>query len=186
VIASPPVGGFRSPTKRIVGATVYVIGLVVGAILMALTLHTAASIAAIPLPMVGATAAAAVFIRAFPTRRRILGSRWRVPRRWGQFGHVPYAAVFGFSLGTGILTALPSAGYYSVLAWGVTAQAWERIWPVFLSFALARAVPMIVSSIESRRGGVYPSPHRFDALASSMSRIESGLLVAIATVTFTS
>ncbi len=79
------------------------------------------------------------------------GSRLRVPQSWFQFGDMLYSAAFGIALGSGVLTALSSPGYYAVVAWGLSGEAWRETWPVFVAFAAGRALIFAVNIGTSRK-----------------------------------
>jgi hypothetical protein len=125
----------------------HVAGLVAGALLVASALVGAAAALNIvppefPIGLVGATAAAAAagFIRPLPS------SPWRVPRSWVRLGDTAYSAIFGFVLGLGFATSVPSSGFYFLVAWALSAQ-WATAILVFGLFAVARATPLIVAGV---------------------------------------
>jgi hypothetical protein len=166
----------------------HVLGLPVGALLGATGWHLAGGLVGHPPRwVVGALAAvlAAVALRLLPVH--LEGSPWRVPREWSQLGRVTYAGIFGAALGTGLATALASPALYALFAWGLVAPAWSAVWPVFLAFALGRAVPFGAIGLAGYRHArdvpdVTRDFTRINADVQGMLRRLSGLLPTLAPV----
>src|SRR5690349_12610895 len=99
------VGAAAAHTAAILAGSAFV------ATVLVLTARTAG---ALPPAAVAAVCLAAA--TAVATGVRVPGSRWMVPREWARFGAAGHAACFGFALGTGVMTLLPSAAFYALLA----------------------------------------------------------------------
>ena len=117
------------------GAVLWTVGEVIGPLPHALVVGTAV--------VVGAVCFA---------RLPLLSSPWRVPREWNRFGRVGYAAAFGFALGTGVLTALPSAGLILIGVWSASGVPLHEVGVVWGTFAAAR-----VLTTASASGRSYPA-----------------------------
>jgi hypothetical protein len=123
-----------------------VLSMVVAAIGLSVALHGLGRVSNHPSPLlIPIVALLGVAIRIAPIGLPETG--WRVPRSWARFGHTAYASLFGAVLGVGFLTAIPAAGFYVLLAWGVAAPSWNEIWPVFAAFAGARAMPFLIVAL---------------------------------------
>jgi hypothetical protein len=122
----------------------FVVSLAAGSAALGVTLHLIGSWVRPPDLLVGATAviAAAMAGGLVPS---LPASRWRIPRSWSTFGEGPFVLLFGLVLGLGVLTALPSFGFYVLIAWGLTASFYVT-WPAFLAFAAGRAVPVVAAA----------------------------------------
>lgn len=104
-------------------------------------------------------------------------SKWQVPREWLRFGWVAFTALFGFMLGTGVMTAIASPGFYVLLAWGLAVSHWDSLWPVFMSFGVARALPLLivalgVVNVENR-------PHRMFEWSNEMAKAAFSIQLAL-------
>lgn len=110
------------------------------------------------------------------------GSRWRVPVEWQRVGHTKFAGLFGFSLGLGFATNLPSVGL-PVLVWlGAVTSAWHDAVLLAGAFALGRAAPFVsvVAKNRDREQRWLPSTlRRIDGLAVSLLLLELPLLIAL-------
>lgn len=114
---------------------------------------------------------------------RFRGSPWRVPSSWGRIGKVPYAALFGATLGTGLLNALSSPAYFVLLAWAVlVATTWPPVLLVFAVFALARALPTVVMAAAAGHDGesALNALRVFQSVARYLFIIETIILAALA------
>jgi hypothetical protein len=161
-------------------AGIYATALVAGALAIASALH-AVHLYAVHLPQeaVGVVAVTSAVVAAiFP--HLLPSSPWRVPRSWARFGR-PYAAIFGFALGTGILTALPSVSFYTLLTWGLAAS-WPATWSVFVLFALARATPLFIAAIPSAERDPIRLVGGGRNLAAALAPVEGFLLLALAVI----
>jgi hypothetical protein len=124
--------------------------------------------------LLSAGAVAGVWPR-FPT------SRWRVPRIWAKHGETAYAAVFGFILGVGFVTASPSPGLVAVAVGVMTLGSWNEASLVFVAFALARMTPLVAVAISAaRRQGAFDLLERFGSLAVGFASVEVVVLLAAA------
>jgi hypothetical protein len=102
-------------------------------------------------------------------------------KKWGRFGHTTYAALFGGILGLGVLTTIPSVGFYALLAWGLVAARWHYVWPVFVAFGVTRALPLLLLAIAAQQRREYPARvlERFNRLATLAFSGDIALLTAI-------
>ncbi len=130
-----------------------------------------------------ACSAAAIALQAvLHLRMAPPGSRWMVPRQWARFGTTAYAACFGFALGTGVMTLLPSAALYALLALAESAPRWWQSYVIMVTFAAARGVMVPLLTTRSIRRGLHPSVGG-DRLRDNMARlgvVETVLLAALA------
>jgi hypothetical protein len=146
------------------GVIVYALALPTGALLVGYLLHLAAnSLGHLPAGPLGTVALVSAVIGTGVVPMRLPESRWRIPRSWARFGHAAYSGLFGGILGLGVFTAIPSVGFYALLAWGVTAESWHAVAPVFGAFGLARILPLVVAMVGAKRRGEYPD-EELDAL----------------------
>jgi hypothetical protein len=123
-------------------------------------------------------AVAGVLAPAQPRRTSI--SRWRVPRAWGALGRLPFGFLFGFALGSGVLTATPSVGFIVVVCWLLSTSTGAGFL-VMLAFASARALPAVAIAADPR--GLSERSSAVDRLAKLSGRViglEKVLLVAFA------
>jgi hypothetical protein len=157
VIAPPPVWGLLSRRQSAVALAVYTLAVVAGALALAAVLDAAGHALRAPWAGVGAVALVAAIFAAEALPVQLPQSRWRVPREWGRLGPVGYAAAFGSALGLGVLTALPSPGFYVILYYGLTGASLVSIWIVAIAFAVGRALPMLAIAAATRRSGEYPA-----------------------------
>jgi hypothetical protein len=107
-----------------------------------------------------------------------------VPQKWRRLGHIQYAGLFGAFLGLGILTEIPSFGYVVVLCWSLASLSWHSIWPVAITFALARFMPVLGVALIEMRAPVVPfrSLQIASAAATILVTLETTLLMAFAVV----
>lgn len=109
----------------------------------------------------------------------LMGSPWRVPRSWGRMGLWKYSLLFGFSLGTGVLTALPAPGFY-VLVCAIVADAGAANWLVVaILFSAGRWIAVAATSVAvvSGRPGRLGIVDRAASVATSGRWLEGGLLL---------
>jgi hypothetical protein len=92
--------------------------------------------------IVAAATTAGLIPSPFPT------SPWRVPRGWGQAGDSAFAGLFGYALGLGFLTAIPSAAFYVLVTWALSV-GWGESWLAFVSFGIGRCVPLMAAAFLS-------------------------------------
>lgn len=123
---------------------------------------------------------AAVAVVAGP-RARVPGSAWMVPREWARLHPTGYAAAFGVVLGTGVLTVLPSAALYALLAVAQSAPAWWQCLAVLLTFGAARAGFTAILTMRSVTGSTHPIAHvrGMHARAARAVPLEVGLTVML-------
>jgi hypothetical protein len=112
---------------------------------------------------------------------RLPSSPWRIPRSWVRFGHPAYSAIFGASLGTGLLTALASPALYAMVLWGTAAHAWADAAIVFVGFAVGRVVPVIgIAADAYLRRKAAADPYVIDAALVPLRALEATALLAFA------
>jgi hypothetical protein len=181
VVARPLVQGAQA-TEAAVAAGVHTVALLAGATVTASALVVLRLVAGpAPVPVVAAVCIAAAL--ATVAGVRIPTSRWMVPREWARFGTTGHAALFGFSLGTGVATLLPSAAMYALLVAAESAPSPSRSYALVLTFAAARALMVPFLTVRSAFLGKHPAVG-IDDLRDGMARlgvIEVVLLVALAT-----
>jgi len=110
----------------------------------------------LPLAAVGTVCLLAAAAVAADPRLPAPGSRWMVPREWARFGPTGYAAAFGLVLGTGVVTMMPSAALYAMLATAEAAPAWWQTFLLLLAFGATRALMVVVLTARSARRGRHP------------------------------
>jgi hypothetical protein len=98
-----------SNVKWIGGAVTFALAVGLAAMAFFSAIFTGARIAG-PLPAWVVIAVGALAIPALAFGYSPTGSRWRVPAAWQRAGHLGFAGLFGFSLGLGVVTSLPSVG----------------------------------------------------------------------------
>ena len=157
---------------------IYVAALVAGSVLLAAILDMVGELAPIPTIVVGITAVAAAsmaagLVPALPS------SPWRVPRSWSTFGERPFVVVFGLALGAGVLTALPSFGFYVLLAWGLTVGL-QLALPAFVAFAGGRAAPVLFAAAFWRGDEITEGTSRLRRRMQRVRTLEAVVLGAVA------
>jgi cytochrome c biogenesis protein CcdA len=72
-------------------------------------------------------------------------SGWQVPEKWkSELSPIWSSFLYGAGLGTGLLTAIPSATFYLVLVWVlVTASPWFGLL-CFTMYGIGRAAPIVL------------------------------------------
>lgn len=180
MIARPPVWRETTTAIWIGRLALNFAALVVGALALVVALAgVAALVGRVPAPAVGVVAlgaaAAAAGLIGLPS------PRWRVPRGLAAAGDTAYAVLFGLVLGAGLFTAVPSAGLYILITWGLTAD-WAETWPVFVLFAIGRFVPLAVAAVRSGSADVKSTAWRFRVGRRSLRYAELAVFVAVATV----
>lgn len=135
-------------------------------------------------PTVAVPVVALLSVVTWPLLRgqRLPGRDWQVPQTWGRLGAKVYAAAFGAILGLGVLTRIPSLGFYTLLAWAATAAAWSDAALVMGAFGASRSVPTIAAAVVAERLRSYPA-NLVEQTAFWTRRItplEIGLLAAVA------
>lgn len=105
----------------------------------------------LPVTMVSAVAFSSAAVAAIRPSSLPLGSRWRIPRTWRGLGPTKYAAVFGFILGMGVLTAIPSISFLTLLVWCTSAPAWRDVLLVFVAFGASRSLPLAIATVRANR-----------------------------------
>lgn len=141
MIAAPSVRGLR-----IEGAAInflHVAGLVGGSIGLGAALFAlGAMVGHVPIWIVTGLSFALAVTSVVRPNWRLLSSRWIIPKDWAKFGLYGYPMLFGLVLGFSVLTQLPDAGIYALLAYGSSTRVWLNVWPVFIAFGLAKSVPV--------------------------------------------
>ena len=160
----------------------------IGAVAVGLSLHTFANVFGhLPFRVIGLVALASALIGSGVVPLPFPESTWRIPRGWARLGHVAYSGLFGGILGAGILTALPSVGFYALLAWGLAATGWQPVVVAFGAFSAGRGIPFLLAAVSAARRGAYPDEELggFEKLAERVTLpLELVLLAAIGTLLF--
>lgn len=160
----------------------YVVALLIGAVILAALLYLVGRLAGHPpLAAVGTIALISAGVGSTRLAARLPTSTWQVPRSWARFGHTAFAAVFGGILGLGFVTVMPSIGFYTLVAWALTAPRWHDVWPVFVAFGGARALllPLIALRAQWRGEDAGAGLERFRVLADCTYSGEIALLTTI-------
>jgi hypothetical protein len=144
-VIAPSVRGQERESSSSTALALYAFAVVAGALATAALVQLGAALLGdVPAAVAGAVALASALAAAtapdfFPS------SAWRVPRTWGwRFGSRGYVMLFGGILGLGFVTAVPSISFYTLVAWGLTADAPAAVWLLFAVFGVARAIPSLV------------------------------------------
>jgi hypothetical protein len=178
VIAQPPVWGFKTRFEWLASMIAYVTSMALGAMALA-TVIIASSIHAprgllVPLAFLCAIAASeAVHIR-------LPQSTWRVPQTWGRLGPIGFASSFGFALGIGLLTAVPSPGFYVAIYYALTGPPAGVTFLAFALYAVVRATPLLAVARLSYFRCEHPAHRvqRWSKTASALAPIEAVVLLA--------
>lgn len=152
-------------------------------ILSATLLGAALAVEPLRLPLVATRGVALVIAAATAFVAVVIPqSLWRVPREWGYWGPQRYAAAFGFLLGLGFVTAIPSPAFYVLIVLALSNVSPALIVAVFASFGAIRALPLVIASVASARSGEYPTGivERFRVISDWAAPVEIVLLVALA------
>jgi len=143
--------------RTLAAAAVHTLALLAGAATTASALLAVRRVAGpAPAPAVAAVCALAAIAVAVERRWRLPGSSWMVPREWARLGPVGHAGAFGFLLGTGVVTVLPSAAMYAVLVAAESAPHWWHAYAVMLCFGGARASMVIYLTARSTLRALHP------------------------------
>jgi hypothetical protein len=110
----------------------------------------------LPTMAVGTVSLLAAGAVAAEMRVPVLGSRWMVPRAWARLGPTGYAAAFGFALGAGVVTMMPSAALYALLGAAQAAPVWWQSFALLLTFGSTRALLTVLLTARSARRGTHP------------------------------
>jgi hypothetical protein len=154
----PLVKGVRGRVEASVAALAYVAGSLMGSACTGITCVLIGALAG-PLPsaLVGSLClcAAVAILTNVPT----VTANWMVPREWARFGYVGYAAAFGATLGAGLITVVPSAGFWALLAFAEAAKPATTAVAVLMIFGLVRGLLMLAIVIPYIASGVWrPDP----------------------------
>lgn len=182
MVAPPPVWGLlHSPRRWWLAISAYVVGMLVGALALA-GIMTGIDLTLTLPRSAGAIAGLALVVPACLVSPMLFPqSRWRIPREWERLGKVRYSAIFGFVLGVAILTAIPAISFYFLIIYALVAGPAASM-VIFVSFGLARAVPVIVAARHAATTKEYPVgiTDRLSRLASGLKFVEVGFLLASA------
>jgi hypothetical protein len=187
VTAPPPGWGQWNRTSWRRGLAAYALGTLLGAAAAAGIWYALGTPVHLPRWLLGLLMILLALVTARLLPLRLPSSPWRVPRSWGVLGHVAYSAVFGAALGTGLATALPSAGLFAMIGWSLTTPGWAMVWPVFLAFGLARALPTLLIAARAARRGIDPETALDQAMTATtfLRPAECLLLAALAVALLT-
>jgi len=157
--------------RSVTAATAHTVALLAGSATVAAVLVLSAHLAG-HLSAHGAALACGLAATAVAARVPVPGSRWMVPRQWARMGTTAYAACFGAVLGTGVVTLLPSAALYALLAVAQAATVWWQAFALLLGFGAARAALVILLTARSASRRLHPVVG-LDALRDRMARLDS-------------
>jgi hypothetical protein len=76
---------------------------------------------------------------------------YKVPRDWERWGPSRYLGVFGFFLGLGFVTTMPSPVMIGLLAWTWHLRNLGLAIVTFMAFAVGRSLPSLKVYLASRR-----------------------------------
>lgn len=125
--------------------------------------------------------AAAMVTGLLPERFR--GSRWRVPRSWGQLPGLVYPVLFGVALGFGFATAAPSPAFFGWAVASIGLGSWRQAALVFAAFAAMRSFSILAVAILFRRGrDGHAALEHLSSVSSRAAWVEAALLVVVAAV----
>lgn len=179
MVARPLVQG--ADTRGTVGAAAaHTAAMLAGSAFVASLLAIAAS-AAGALPPIAVAVVCLGAAVAVATRLPVPGSHWMVPREWARLGAAGHAACFGFALGTGVATLLPSAAFYALLAAAEAAPSRLQTYALLLTFGAARSVMVAVLTARSVHRGVHPVAG-IDRLRDAMARLGGAEAVLLTTL----
>jgi hypothetical protein len=125
------------------------VALLAGSMLVLYGLHIVSPLKGLhwTLTIIGAMAVLCALVSLPVLPIYFVGSPWRVPQTWGQYGFWLYSALFGTALGTGILTALPSPGFYIILLTSFGSNDATLVIIISSAFAFGRWVTIMVSAL---------------------------------------
>jgi hypothetical protein len=147
-----------------------VVGAAAGAAALAYGLYVGArAFTDVPESIVAAIAFSGAGVISLTPKGGVVGSPWRIPQEWSRFGPVPYAALFGLTLGFGVFTSFPSLGFFVLVAAALTIESWSQIFAIFLVFTLMRLLPVPVVALASARDG--RPHHAFRSFTSVSARL---------------
>lgn len=182
MIALPPGRGRGAARKWLSGVVAYAVAAPAGAALTGLILHLTGAVAGRPpVQAVGLLAVLAALSGSGLVRFPLPTSTWALPQRWSRFGHAGYAGLFGVLLGLGVVTVASSVGLYALLAFALAEPRINLVLLVFVTFGLARALPLISSSM----GGTLLKLQQHDVLERLSACARWALPVEIALLTAT-
>jgi hypothetical protein len=95
----------------------------------------------LPLWVVGISALTVAVVAIVKPTWKPFSSTWMIPQGWARAGPIAYSSIFGALLGFAIVTRLPGAAFYVLLAYGLSSSQLLMVAIPFVTFALARAVP---------------------------------------------
>lgn len=181
MVALPPGRGRGATGSWLGGLAAYAVAVPVGTVLTSTMLHVIGRLVwQPPLQLVGLVALVTAFSVGGIMPLPLPTSTWVLPQSWSRFGHPAYAGLFGGLLGLGVVTVISSAGFYAILAYGLTAPYLHGALPVFLVFGVARVLPIVALAIIPLRREVQVHEYleRTSELAKLILPLELALLSA--------
>jgi dipeptide/tripeptide permease len=113
---------------------------------------------------------------------------FKVPREWEAWGRGRYLSVFGFLLGMGVITTMPSPVMLVLVAWvwNVDSLAWASI--TFGIFAVGRLIGTIATVLGQGRaqGDVAKAADMVIERMSYLARLEALVTIALGVVVIVS
>ena len=141
-------------------------------------ISTTARLGALALAVaVGALFDAKVIRRPLPTWHRQVDERWLTTYR----GWV-YGAGFGFQLGTGVVTIVPSAVTYAALMAAALAGSWQGGLAIGVVFGLVRSLPLLLTGRLRTADALYRVTRRVTAAEPMANRVTIAGQVAVVVV----
>lgn len=108
---------------------------------------------------------------------------WRVPRGWEAWGPSRYLFVFGYALGLGFLTAVPSLTLVGFQLWVWSLPAWTALVLGEASFVLGRLLVPVITAYQARAGDdVVLTADRLAARVVRFGYLEPTIALALAAV----
>jgi hypothetical protein len=115
-------------------------------------------------------------------RPRTIGmGGFKVPQHWAAFGDAPYMALFGFFLGMGLVTTVPSTVMVVLAAWVWHAHNLVLAAAVFWSFALGRLGTTVAAWALSRRSQeeAFVTANEVERRIAGVARVEAAVAIAL-------
>jgi hypothetical protein len=108
---------------------------------------------------------------------------WRVPRQWESWGSTRYLFVFGYAIGLGFLTAIPSLTLIGFQVWAWSLPARGVLAAAEASFVLGRLLDPVLSGYQAgRQGDIVRATDRLVVRIAALGRLEPVVAFALAGV----
>lgn len=106
-----------------------------------------------------------------------------MPVEWQRSGHVRFAALFGFSLGLGFATNLPSVALAVLVLFGGASSHWYSAALLAACFAVGRTAPLmsvVALNRDRAQRELHTAMERVERLVASAWWLEAVLLAGLA------